>query len=533
MPAALSLIAARVHIDGFLASPRKYLLGLWWRVLGKRLRSRSVISPLLGRSPLAYRLWIERNAGKQEKDARPAVPPIRVIVDASDAGHLLTRTLSSLDEPGEAVVVDNTGRISGTHGSLKSALATCNDRGAWLMFLRAGDTLCQDALATYSRTAAHAEARLIYADDDLIDAKGHLSAPHLKPRWNEELFRHHDFLSCACILKPAPEVIDSASADGDWIADVTRKVAASTSPLHIASILHHRFRRSMPVIPTRSEPRVEPGAFPKVAVIIPTRNGADLLRTCLDGLAATDYPNLEVIIVDNDSDDPDALNLIAAKERDGLTVIRHAGAFNYSAINNAAVRATEAPVLCFLNNDIEIITPDWLQPLVEHALRDGIGAVGPMLLYPDGSVQHAGVVLGVGGGAGHAHRNVLPDMDGYFSRHRLPQFVSAVTGACLVVQRRHFDFVGGFDERDFPVAFNDVDLCLKLTTSGYKSLFEPRVRLVHHESKTRGSDRDKVGARRLAGELRALKAKWGTDTDPDPYHHPSLSRYSEQFVLDL
>ena len=168
-------------------------------------------------------------------------------------------------------------------------------------------------------------------------------------------------------------------------------------------------------------------------------------------------------------------------------------------------------LLCFLNNDVEMVDDDWLSMMVRQALRPEIGAVGARLLYPDRTIQHAGVYMGIGGGAGHGHRFLRDDDAGYFERARLPQQVSAVTAACLVVKREKFLAVGGFDEVDFPVAFNDVDLCLKLNERGWQSFYEPRATLIHHESKSRGSDRARPNKARFAGELAALKRKWQTD----------------------
>jgi GT2 family glycosyltransferase len=178
-----------------------------------------------------------------------------------------------------------------------------------------------------------------------------------------------------------------------------------------------------------------------------------------------------------------------------------------------------------------MIDHDWLSLMVRHATRPDVGAVGALLLYPDRTIQHAGVCMGIGGGAGHAHRYIGEFDHGYFDRARLPQFVSAVTGACMVVEREKFLAVGGFEEALFPVAFNDVDLCLKLNSRRWQSFYEPRAKLVHHESKTRGHDSLKRNRSRFAGELEALRAKWDTDQRRDPFHHPDLSIYSEHFVV--
>jgi GT2 family glycosyltransferase len=273
--------------------------------------------------------------------------------------------------------------------------------------------------------------------------------------------------------------------------------------------------------------------LPPLSVIVPTRNRVDLLRTCLNGVADADYPQMEVIVVDNDSDDPETLAFLAALDPAQHRVLRYGGTFNYSAINNHAAAQAQGRLLCLLNNDIEMIDPHWLAIMATQASRPDVGAVGARLLYPDGRIQHAGVVIGVGSAAGHAHRLLRADEEGYFHRHGLPQFTSAVTAACLVVEREKFMAVGGLNERDFAVAFNDVDLCLRLNQQGWQSLYEPRATLIHHESVSRGLDRDPIGAARFAGELAALKRLWATDEIYDPYHHPELSRASEQFVVRL
>jgi GT2 family glycosyltransferase len=374
-------------------------------------------------------------------------------------------------------------------------------------------------------------ATIAYADDDLLDGAGKRFRPHLKPDWNSELFRHFDYLTGACIVKATPEALISLSGEEDWAGQLVRDAAHKGTPLHVPQMLHHRQSRPQPHLLV--DPILPADMLPLVSVIIPTRNRVDLLRTCLSGLAATDYPDLEIIIVDNDSDDPETLNFLSGLDPARHRVLRHEGPFNYSAINNRAVGEARGALLCLLNNDIEVIGSDWLKIMAAQALRDDVGAVGARLLYPDGRIQHAGVVIGMGGAAGHAHRFLQPDEEGYFHRHALPQFASAVTAACLVVARERFLAVGGLDERNFAVAFNDVDLCLRLNQRGWQSFYEPRATLIHHESVSRGFDRDPAGAARFAGELAALKERWNTEKGIDPFHHPALSPASEHFVLHL
>ncbi|WP_273676391.1 glycosyltransferase family 2 protein [Erythrobacter fulvus] len=401
----------------------------------------------------------------------------------------------------------------------------------WLLPITSGDVLSEGAAHGYRRGIRGFAGNVVYADDDLIDARGHRMSPHFKPDWNCELFRYFDFVTGTCVVRADCAALMAAVDAADWDGELVRLMLGDGDVKHIRRIHSHRKTRRRPRLPL---PQCAlPAEQPRVSVIIPTRNRVDLLAACLRGVADTDYPDMEVIVVDNESDDPESIRFLEDVQKTGIRVIRHAGEFNYSRINNSAVDRATGELLCLLNNDIEMIDRDWLSCMVVQALRDDVGAVGAQLLYPDGRIQHAGVALGVGGGAAHAHRFLRPEDEGYFWRHALPQFVSAVTAACLVVKRDRFLAVGGLDEVKFPVAFNDVDLCLKLNERGWQSLYEPRARLIHHESVSRGLDRDKVGAERLSRELAALKQRWRTDTVVDPYHHPHLSRASEQFVIAI
>lgn len=401
----------------------------------------------------------------------------------------------------------------------------------WLMPLAAGDLVAPGAVATYRAAAtAVGDARIVYADDDRLDAKGRRCAPHFKPEWNAELQRHFDYLTGACIVSASASQLAGLSGE-DWAERLVARVGAGEGgpPVRLPQVLHHRHSRPAPRVPVTFD--VGEGPLPRVSIIVPTRNRLDLLQVCIEGLARTAYPDFEVIVVDNGSDDPATLNYLAKLDPVRHRVLRDPGPFNYSRLNNYAAREATGDLLCLLNNDIEILSPDWLVIMARQALRPEVGAVGARLLYPNGRIQHAGVVLGICGGAAHAHRLLHPDEEGYFHRHALPQFVSAVTAACLVVQRVSFEAVGGLDEQNFAVAFNDVDLCMRLNARGWQSFYEPRAMLVHHESVSRGLDRDPVGAERMAGELAALKALWGTGKEIDPYHHPQLNRFTERFVV--
>ncbi len=516
-----------VHFDAFRSAPWAYLTALWWLVRGKRLRARSRFAPLLGASPRAYRLWIQkRETGRIPVEVKQDGPAIVALIDARDDSGL-GDTIGSLEAEGLPALIVGTNDIR-----LPADLASRIDwnNNPWLMPVAAGDLLARGASGVYRAAIAGSATQIVYADDDLLDDEGRRIAPHFKPAWNSELFRHFDYLSGSCIIQAPSSALAGLSGDG-WTRQFTLLAAGRSTPVHVPHVLHHRRSRPRPQRP--AVPEITGKGLPLVSVIVPTRNRLDLLRTCLDGVERTEYPELEVLIVDNDSDDPSTLAYLAGLEEKGHRVLRHPGAFNFSTINNRAAAQARGEVLCLLNNDVEVIEPGWLRTMVRQTLRDEVGAVGAQLLYPDGRIQHAGVVLGTCGGAGHAHRFLKPDEEGYFCRHRLPQFVSAVTAACLAVRRDRFMAVGGFDERSFAVAFNDVDICLRMNRRGWQSLYEPRARLIHHESVSRGQDRAPAEAARFARELAALKELWRTDTLVDMFHHPELSPFSEQFVVRL
>ena len=526
----------RVQADAFRFAPRGYLQAVAWRMRGLKLRSRNRFAALAGRSPAAYDYWIACRepairAGFAA-NTKAAESPIVVVVDCTGASQAIADTLQSIPD-GTRTVILRGPQVPGTLavGSVGEIANALPGQDSWLCPIACGDRLAAGALAHYwAALASSPEAPIAYGDDDLLDPSGRRSDPHFKPDWNPELFEHHDFLTGSSIFKVRGEDLRSVSKDG-WSRQLVRRlVAGGAAPLHVPLVLHHRRDRPGPKVPAKPR-QLAVSDWPLLSVIIPTRNRADLLRTCIAGLDRTSYPNFEVLVVDNGSDEPASVAYLDALGERGVRLLRLGGPFNYSRLNNRAVQDASGVLLCFLNNDVEMTDPDWLTLLAAHAREGDVGAAGARLLYPDGTIQHAGVFTGVGGGAGHGHRFQRPDQPGYFERARLPQRVSAVTGACMVVARDKFLAVGGFDEENFPVAFNDVDLCLKLNERGWHCIYEPRATLVHHESKSRGSDRSKPNRARFAGELAMLKRKWNTDTKRDPFHHPQLSEFCEQFLI--
>jgi O-antigen biosynthesis protein len=270
-----------------------------------------------------------------------------------------------------------------------------------------------------------------------------------------------------------------------------------------------------------------PSDCPLVSLIIPTRDGYEILKACLDSiLAKTTYTNYEILIVNNQSSCPKTLELFSAMATvyENIRVIDYDAEFNYSAINNYAVNLAAGSIIGFVNNDIEVISPDWLTEMVSHALREDIGCVGAMHFYPDDSIQHAGVIVGLDGVAGHAFKfedkSSNEDYFNYLSSIRNPD---AVTAATLLIRKELFLRVGGFDAKHLAVAFNDVDLCLKVNALGYRCVWTPYAELYHHESKTRKLTPSLEATKREMYEHAVMKERWGTDT----YQSRELLKYKK------
>ena len=275
-----------------------------------------------------------------------------------------------------------------------------------------------------------------------------------------------------------------------------------------------------------------PKSVPLVSLIIPTRNGLRLLRRCFESiLEKTTYQHYEILLVDNGSDDPETLRYLESIQGDSrVRIIRDNRPFNYSELINSAVTSASGTVIGLLNDDMEVITPDWLSEMVSHALRPEVGAVGARLWYPNDTLQHAGVILGIRGVAGHAHRYLKRGGKGYFGRASLIQSFCALTAACLVVRKETFEKVGGFNEA-LQVAFNDVDFCLRVREAGYRNIYTPYAELYHHESATRGDEDTAEKQLRFSKESAYMKQRWGDLLLNDPAYSPNLTLEYQDFSL--
>jgi GT2 family glycosyltransferase len=276
-----------------------------------------------------------------------------------------------------------------------------------------------------------------------------------------------------------------------------------------------------------------PDPAPLVSLIVPTRDQFEVVSRCVSSiLEKTSYPNYEIVVLDNRSEDRETLDYLRAVEKhEAVRVIRYDHPFNFSAINNFGAQKASGSILGLVNNDIEVLSPDWLSEMVSHAIRPEIGCVGAKLYYPDDRIQHAGVILGIGGVAGHSHKYTHKSSPGYFSRLLLVQNLSAVTAACMVVRKSVFNQVGGLNESDLAIAFNDVDLCLRIRQAGYRNLWTPFAELIHHESISRGAEDSPEKIERFNRETEYMKTRWGQALLEDPYYSPNLTLAKEDFSL--
>lgn len=473
------------------------------------------------------------------------------------------------DERIKVVFREHNGHISATSNSAL-ALAT----GEWIALLDHDDCLAESALFWVAEAINQdPQLRVIYSDEDKIDEHGRRFDPYFKTDWNLSLFHSQNLITHLGVYHA--ELLQTIGGfreglEGAQDYDLALRCIEHISPQqihHVPRVLYHwRVHAESTAQSSDAKPyamiagekalqehldrqgiqatatlmnygyRVRyalPDALPKVSLIIPTRNGLHLTRQCIESIIEkTTYPNYEIIVIDNASDDPETLRYFEALQADErIRVIRDERPFNYSALNNAGVHQAKGDIIGLLNNDLEVISPDWLTEMVSHALRPDIGAVGARLWYPDDTLQHGGVILGIGGWAGHAHKGFPKGSPGYVGRMSLISDFSAVTAACLVVQKSRFEEVGGLNETELQVACNDVDLCLRLREAGYRNVFTPYADLYHHESATRGFEDTPEKKARFEKERRYMTQRWGAIMQNDPAYNPNLTLDHEDFSL--
>ncbi len=479
-----------------------------------------------------------------------------------DDGSTLPETLQLLDALPERdarikiVRRNNTGGISeASNSGLEVA------QGEWVGLFDHDDLLEPDALFEVVRhLQTNPQTDLIFSDEDKITEEG-LAAPQFKPDWSPDFLLSYNYLCHFTTIRR--EMVEKAGRfrpqfDGAQDYDLFLRVTEMTDRIHhLPRILYH-WRRSESS--TSDNIRRKPQALEagrraveghlrrrgehghvtvdwqthaywvkrelreprRISIIIATRDRIDLLSRCIASITnKTSYPNYEIIVVDNESKSDEAREYFRNFEH---RLLHFQGPFNFSALNNLAVEQSTSPWLLFLNNDVEVIDSDWLTIMAEHVQRPEVGAVGARLLYPNDTVQHAGVILGVGGIAEHAFRHFPADSPGVCRQLQVTRNYSSVTGACLLTRREVFEQVGGFDEERLPVTFSDVDLCLKMRRAGYLIVYTPFARLYHHESATRRRSVEAL-------ETEVMRERWPEYLERDPYYNPNLSRERADFSL--
>lgn len=447
--------------------------------------------------------------------------------------------------------------------------------GEITVFLDHDDMLAPDAIYHVAcEFVNHPEAMFVYSDEDKLGENNTRESPYFKSDFNYSLLLSHNMFChlVACNTTLLRETGGfrkgfEGSQDYDLALRIVEKLDARQIR-HIPKVLYHwRIHKESTAasgdqkpyaqvaalnalnehlgrkgIAATAEPSPEvpgmnrvryhlPDDPPSVDIIILTRDKPELLRTCIDSvLTKTGYPDYRITIVDNGSQEEATLDYLAGlRKHPAITVIRDESPFNYSHLNNMAAWRSEAEYLCLMNNDIEIISPDWLDEMMGHALQENVGAVGARLWYPDERLQHGGVVLGIGGVAGHAFKYIGKGEYGYFGRACLQQEFSAVTGACLLVRKEHFDHVGGLDAENLPVAFNDVDFCLKLRERGLRNIWTPYAEMYHHESASRRYEDTPEKAARFRKEVAHMERRWSSSLKNDFAYSPNLTLEHEDF----
>ena len=422
----------------------------------------------------------------------------------------------------------------------------------------------------------HPEAQLIYTDEDKIDENGERKDPYFKCDFNYDLFLSHNMITHLGVYRT--ETIKKINGfrsvyDGAQDYDLALRFIEKISKpqiIHIPRVLYHWRLHALSTAQSSSakpyahiaamkaigehlervevratvEPAPEAVGMnrvryflsqnqPSVEIIIPTRDGADILRQCIESiLQKTTYDNYHISIIDNGSKLKKTLKFFKELSKNSrVRILRDESPFNFSRLNNNVALKSSADFVCLLNNDTEVITPDWLNEMVSIAIQPGVGCVGARLWYLKNMLQHGGLILGLGGIAGHSHKHLIKGNTGYLGRAVLTQSLSAVTGACLLVATPIYKEVNGLEEANLTVAFNDVDFCIRVREAGYRNVWTPYAELYHHESVQRGYENTPGKIARFEKEKKFIKERWGDKLLNDPFYSPNLTLDREDFSV--
>nr|WP_246733129.1 glycosyltransferase family 2 protein [Methylobacterium sp. BTF04] len=565
----LERVGLRGHADVFAEClwkrPLRLVPALYTSLRRDERRFRDILRGACGVTPMhRYARW---TLDRMRTETDPATDwPVALILPARRADMLLVmETVRSLEAQSHSAWTlaiawdqhgaDLTPADSRVTQVAWSETATLRDRApdaTAVGMMLPGERLTVDALSLLVGALAGPDApEMVYGDEVVIAAS---PLPRFKPDWSPDLalvtaYQGAPTLHAGALLSHLAALplgrlegcrtrfalAAATTVQSARVAHVPRVLALVPPPPADAAI-DHADALGRHCVATGSLARVRteiagfdllwplPQPAPLVSVVIPSRNRLDLIRQSSDGvLNGTAYPAIELVIVDNGSTDADVLQYYGTLRRDPrVRILSWPAPFDFSAMTNAGVAAATGRVVVLLNNDIAILHEDWLEALVRQACRPEVGAVGAKLLYADGTLQHAGVVVGLGGRAGHILRRRPAESPGHLGQMRVAHEVSAVTAACLAVEKHKFDAVGGLDAQAFPIDFNDVDFCLRLNAAGYKTLWTPRAVVAHRESTSRGPS---VGPARLRFEREADRfvARWRDTIRHDPFYHPALS----------
>ena len=533
------------------------------RAASRRLPAHAVISILVAVTAQTQAIGLAR-ALVSVRDQ--AYPQWEIVIASGPQEDVLVRTATATVFGGmrpSRIVLEATSMEATLAERLVAACGVAS--GDYVAVLDPGDAFAPDALYEFAAVLSDDPAiDLAYGDEDNRPEPGRSIVPFFKPHASPDTLRSRDVVGRGAIvrLRLVREIGGFRADFGDAAEyDLMLRVTEQTQAIaHVERVLYHRegmpalgeagaravaaslvrtdelgtvSRVESPVPTFRVRYRLRERKF--VSIVVPTRDHADDLERCLTSIfERSTYADFEVLVVDNDTKDSCARDVIAAwAARDGrVRVLPMPIPFNYSKLNNAAIATARGEYIVLLNNDTEVLTPDWLEALMEQAQRPAIGAVGASLIFPDRSVQHGGVILGIGGVAGHSHRFAQPNSAGYFGALRAISNYAAVTAACLMVRREAYNRVGGLDET-LTVAFNDVDFCLRLQKIGMRNVWLPHVVLVHGESKSRGSDLGISKTRRSIREETVMLERWGDIIARDPYYNVNLTRRAENFAIRI
>ena len=490
-----------------------------------------------------------------------------VVIDKGSSSETIARIKKNLSDDERISILES---VNPESSNLVAATLSQMD-GEFGLWMVAGDRL--STLALYYWVEAmniRPETVVWYCDSDQLDHDGERHTPCFRPSWNKELFYSQDYIGNGCFFHlPTirqccnPEELTKHAEKYDLLLHFLERLPEGRIG-HVAKALYHH--NHIDLSPDKSkyesdqqrialarhfqqlgeEVPVKPGllpythrllyplpdVLPRVTLIIPTRDQVKILKNCIESIIQkTEYPEYNIIVVNNGSTEPATLAYFKRIQKAyKIKIVDYNKPFNYAAINNFGVKKTDAELIGMLNNDIEVISSKWLHEMARYAIRQKIGCVGAKLLYGNGSIQHAGVICGLGSVAGHAHRYLPRDDSGYFGRLQSAQYYSAVTAACLLVRRKVYLEMGGLNER-LTVAYNDVDFCLRVKKAGYKNVYTPYAELYHHESLSRGPEDTSEKRERYQEEVDYMWKTWKNELENDECYNPNLSRLREDFSL--